>query len=154
MIGGLLRQVVVTDEDLPECLETAHKKFRDSSLPHSESQNQLVKIIEGYPQTHWVYIVLDALDECDEFKHRRQLLDFIRQLQQIPKVRLLMTSRQRPHDINAVFYQYPQLEIEAQDTDLSSYMYQQIPHAGTGVVIDTAFASTIVETIITQARGM
>lgn len=154
VIAGLLRQVVATDPELPECLEAAYKKFHGSPLPLLELQNLLVQIIGTYAEAHCVYVILDALDECDEFRYRKILLNFIQRLQQIQNVRLLVTSRQRPHDINAAFHQNPQIEIKAQNWDLSCYMYREIEAAGVEELVDERFASEIVENIASQAQGM
>lgn len=154
MISAILRQVAATISKLPEILVDAHKKFHDSSLPMHELQNLLIDIIKTYGDAHRTYIIIDALDECDESRHRRVVLNFIERLKQILSVRIFVTSRQRPHDINAVFHAYPQIEIEAQESDLMRYMYQEIRVANVEDFVDEKFATEIVDTIIKKAQGM
>ena len=154
MISAILRQVAATISQIPKTLVDAHKKFHDSSLPMHELQNLLIDIIKTHGDTHRTYIIIDALDECDELSHRRVVLDFIQRLKEILGVRIFVTSRQRPHDINVVFQAYPQIEIEARESDLMRYMYQEIRGANVEDFVDEKFAKEIVDTIIKKAQGM
>lgn len=131
----------------------AYEKLHDSgvSLPLHELEKVMLDIARSIERT---YIIFDALDECDESKYRRTFLQFIDRLKQIQTVRLFLTSRQYPQDINAAFHTHPQIAVQAQDSDLRRYMYQELDHAGVDDIVDEIFATKIVETIINRAQGM
>ena len=82
------------------------------------------------------------------------VLEFIQQLKPIRRLRLFVTSRQRPHDIDACFRDYSKIEIQAHESDIKRYMYQEIRAANVEEYIDEKFAAEIVETIIEKAQGM
>jgi hypothetical protein len=94
------------------------------------------------------YIIFDVLDECDESRYRRTFLQFIDRLKQIQAVRLFLTSHPHPQDINAAFHNHPQIAVQAHDSDLRRYMYQELDHACVDDIVDDEFGKKIVETVI------
>ncbi|KFY68452.1 hypothetical protein V496_01074 [Pseudogymnoascus sp. VKM F-4515 (FW-2607)] len=117
-------------------------------------RNPWLMILETVEIIPRAYIVIDALDECDESRCRRPFFRFISRLAQAQAVRLFVTSRQCYYDINTFFSTYPQIKIQAHDNDLRRYMYQELDHAAMDDIIDKDFASMIVETVLTRAQGM
>jgi hypothetical protein len=138
---------------IPKCVIDAYENVNCSGsfLPLDELEKMTLDVARSI---HRPYIIIDALDECDELRHRRTILQFIDRLKQIETIRLLVTSRQHIHDINAAFHNHPQITIQAHDFDLRCYMYQELDHAGVDDIIDNIFATKIVETIIDKAQGM
>lgn len=139
--------------DIPNSVTDAYEKLHGSgvSLPLHELEKLMLDITRRIQRT---YIIIDALDECDESKYRRTFLQFIDRLKQIQTVRLFVTSRQYPQDIYAAFHTYTQIEIQAHDSDLRRYMYQELARAGVDDIVDDIFATKIVETVINRAQGM
>ncbi|OAF61296.1 hypothetical protein VC83_02089 [Pseudogymnoascus destructans] len=111
----------------------------------------ILETVEIIPRA---YIVIDALDECEESRCRRPFVQFISRLSQAHAVRLFVTSRQCYYDISTFFSTYPQIEIQAHDHDLRRYMYQELDHAAIDDIVDKDFASKIVETLLNKAQGM
>lgn len=77
-----------------------------------------------------VYIIVDALDECDNTNGTRDLL--IQELLSLQKddatdVRLMFTSRFIP-DITQAFGSSPTLEVKASEEDVESFVVGQMPH--------------------------
>lgn len=101
-----------------------------------------------------VYIIIDALDECDESRHRKIVLQFLYRMTQIPNIRLLVTSRQYTCDIEEAFHAHSQIVIHAHESDLRCYMHHQLDCTNIGDIADDNFVSKVVETLINRAQGM
>ena len=72
-----------------------------------------------------IFIVLDALDECDATANRKPILDLIQAIKSSP-AKLLVTSRPYPPDVDEVLGDCPQVLVEASDKDIEKYILQQI----------------------------
>jgi hypothetical protein len=74
-----------------------------------------------YKQT---FIVIDALDECEE-KDRKSLLV---QLEKVthPATKVFLTSRHHLSDMHRMFGRFPQVEIKAKDSDIREFIMNQI----------------------------
>jgi hypothetical protein len=129
MIASILRQLVAINPVFPKCVVDACEKHHGSgsSFALEELERTTLDVIKTIQRPD---IVIDALDECDELKHRRAVLQFLDQLKRIETVHLFVTSRQHIHDINSSFHTYPRIEIKAHNIDLQRYVYQEIEHAG------------------------
>lgn len=99
-----------------------------------------------------VYIVVDALDECDEAsKTRRSLLSLLQNLG--ARVQLLFTSR----PLQEVLPSAVQLEITAQKDDLHNYLTAQIEQESVLAelcVKDEHLRREVIDEITTKASGM
>lgn len=100
-----------------------------------------------------VYIVVDALDECNP-KIRSK---FIEKLRELPvNIRLLCTSR-RLGDIQEAFNDVPHLEIRASDEDVARYVEAQILQVPKLVKFCKKagdLQSTMIEKLVVKAKGM
>ncbi|OBT73030.1 hypothetical protein VF21_07727 [Pseudogymnoascus sp. 05NY08] len=153
MLSSILRQIVAMMLEIPKSVADAYEASQSSGshLPMHELEKMILETAETIPRA---YIVIDALDECEESRCRRPFLQFISRLSQAQAVRLFVTSRECYYDISAFFSTYPQIEIQAHDYDLRRYMYQELDHAAIDDIVDKDFASKIVETLLTRAQGM
>ena len=152
-LSSILRQIVATIPETPQCVVNAHDKAYGvcESLPLHELEKMIYDIL---PSIHRLYVIIDALDECDESRHRRTVLQLLYRIKQIANIRLFLTSRQYPHDIKAMFHIHSQIAIYAHEFDLRRYMHQQLHHADVSDIVDGAFASKVVETLVHRAEGM
>lgn len=153
MLLSMLRQMVAMMLEIPKSVADAYERFQSSGshLLMHELEKMILETVETIPRA---YIVIDALDECEESGCRKPFLQFISRLSQARAVRLFVTSRQCYYDINTFFSTYPQIEIQAHDYDLRRYMYKELDHAAIDDIVDKDFASKIVETVLTRAQGM
>lgn len=149
-LSSILRQIVEKITDIPSCVGDRYDKAGGSggSLPLHELEKMILDIASSISQA---YLIVDALDECDELVHRRPILQLLARLGQIPNLRLFITSRQYPQDIQTVFQTCPQVAVHAHEEDLRHYMHQQLD--GTDVV-QHSFASKLVDTLVEKAKGM
>lgn len=138
---------------IPECVTDAYDKAQGSTAPLllHELQKLILSVTKNIRRT---YIIIDALDECSELKHRKQLLSFLDQIKQIQAVRLFVTSRQYPHDIRTAFHAQPQIVIQAHESDLRRYLYRELENGSIQDIVDDDFATKIVDTLVNNAQGM
>jgi hypothetical protein len=153
VISSILRQIVASMPEIPSCVSDAYEQLHNSgaSLPLHVLEKMSLDIIGSTDRT---YILIDALDECVEPKHKGTFLQFISRLSRLQAARVFVTSRENCQDIDHALRTYPQITIRAHDYDLSSYMYREMDHAGIEDLVDNTFATKIIETIIKMAQGM
>lgn len=154
MVGSLLRQIAsVASEVHRYLLELYQNHESQQKLPQLQQlEKALLFSCEDFDQ---VFIVIDALDETDEAKHRNSILHILTSLQQQrPKVRLFITSRFRPQDIAKAFDSVPQILIEANSSDLRKYLYKVIENSAAADIIDETFKIEMVERIARGAQKM
>lgn len=152
-LSSLLRQLVETLPEIPKSVTDAYKRVQGSqySLPLQELEKTIVEITEQAPRT---YIIIDALDECDESGYRRAFMRFLDHVKQKRAVRLFVTSRPYLQDIHAALHMHPQIVVRARSADLRAYMLQELNQAGVDDIADEILAMKIIDTIINRARGM
>jgi hypothetical protein len=153
VLSCILRQLVATLSEIPQSISDAYEKHKKSGTFCSlEELEQLMKdVLKIIDQS---VIIIDALDECDKSRHRKPFLQILRRLQQIPNLRVFVTSRQNFQDIMVAFDSHPQIAITAHSFDLQRYMRQEMELAGLDEIVDDSFANTIINAVIAKAQGM
>jgi len=101
-----------------------------------------------------VFIIIDALDECNESEHRRPVLGFIQRLREIQRVRVFATSRYYPGDIHHAFCTDPRIAVKANQSDLTKYIAHELQGSDRGGLIDDVLATKIAESLLREAHGM
>jgi hypothetical protein len=153
LLLSLLKQIIATLLEIPKCVVDSYERAQggSESLPLRELENMIFDIASGVRR---IFLIIDALDECEEPTHRKTLLQILGRICQIFNLHIFITSRQYPHDIKAAFQAHPQIAIHAHESDLRRYLYQQFEHSNANDIIDRDFASKVVETLISRAQGM
>jgi hypothetical protein len=101
-----------------------------------------------------IFIVLDALDECDAAANRGPILELIQGLKS-SKVQVLITSRPYPPDVNRVLGDCPQVLVEASDKDIEDYVLGQIESdIEMKEMLDDSLKRVIVKRILEKSQGM
>lgn len=101
-----------------------------------------------------IFIVIDALDECDS-EHKKNLLRSLASLQKKSSVRIFLTSR--PHSAQEITRKLGttlQVEIGATDSDLRMYLSSKIDDSDNVDVIDEEFKEEIIIKVIHAAHRM
>ena len=152
----LLKQILSTYSSMPNAASELHKRIeRGQSLP---SWIELMTIFRSLCSAgEDVFLVLDALDECDEHMHRQQVLEFVEFLFG-SAVRIFITSRPYPWDINETFADYPQIAIEASDADIRNFLFAKISMSKRSsrriIACDPGLQEEIVQSITAKSHGM
>lgn len=103
-----------------------------------------------------MFLVFDALDECDQEKQRKVLLPLFHRMGEEGGASLFVTSRQYPEDIQESFRDTTKIGILAKDEDIRSYIQQQIlenPRARR-LVLQAGCEGEIVSGLVDCAQGM
>lgn len=101
-----------------------------------------------------VFIVLDALDECDKVENRGPITSFIKEIKR-SKARLLVTSRPYPADIDELLGCCTQIPIEASDSDIRAYILDRIDRTPqVSRIIDTELRDVIIQSVASKSHGM
>ena len=138
---------------LPISLVELYTKLREQNgKPQIQDlELALLHVCQDFDQ---VFIAIDALDECDEAMRRKHFLPFLARLQQIPRIRLFITSRPYPDDIRKALDLTPQVVVQASDADLRKYLRIVIEHSGNADIIDEDFRQHLIKTVAKGAQKM
>ncbi|TEY45515.1 hypothetical protein BOTCAL_0330g00100 [Botryotinia calthae] len=153
-IASIIQQLIRQRYVIPDYVLDSYHKHRSmgTNINATEAVHLLHSLTTEFPR---LYIVVDALDECEETKKTRTNL--IRQLQSLPSnAHLLLTSR-RLGDIAEKLSDYPHLEIRASDDDVRAYLEARINTEENILRFckkDPTLRKTIVGKIAEKAHGM
>ncbi|KAH9892130.1 hypothetical protein F4778DRAFT_772870 [Xylariomycetidae sp. FL2044] len=121
LLSSLLKQLAQCQPSLPDSVQKLYDqhKQRRTRPPLEEISRVLQSVASGIPR---VFIVIDALDECETADRcRANLLSEIFRLQSEAHVNILVTSRHIP-DIEKEFQHSLFAEIRATDSDICRYL--------------------------------
>ena len=125
LLKSLLRQLAQNQSSLPvsvQGLYDRHKK--NQTRPSFEDISGALRSVAAMYSK--VFIIVDALDECQVTESSRSmLLSEIFNLQQKGKVNIFATSRFVP-EVTEIFKEYTRLEIRAHDEDVRNYLEGRI----------------------------
>ncbi|KAF4478171.1 NF-kappa-B inhibitor cactus [Colletotrichum fructicola Nara gc5] len=151
ILASLLKQVISGLAEIPKVVMEAFESNRSGSrtIGTADSMRMLLDVSTGR-RLH--YVVLDALDECEQ-SQRRRLLHAIEELAQRDSIKILVTSRSHLPDTEDFLACHPQIPIQAHDGDLTAYMQHLISEKDQYGIIDEEFANHIKEHMIARANG-
>ncbi|KAK0760932.1 hypothetical protein N5P37_005873 [Trichoderma harzianum] len=122
LLGSLLKQLSQGENCIPNCLRGFYKQHLEkrTQLSLLEIQTALQSAAENYST---VFIVIDALDECQNLDGSRQkLLTELFSLQEKSGCNLFMTSRVIPEIVDRFNETSMLLEIRASTEDIETYL--------------------------------
>lgn len=153
MAASVLRQLAMAKATIPQPLIELHQRLKGQQRkPQQQDLEQtILAICQDFDR---VFIIIDALDECDINVHRTRFLEFLKFLRQKTSVSLFLTSRPYPEDVKKVFEDCAQITIKAEDADLRKYISKEIQRSEAADDIDEDFRREIVEKIVLGARHM
>lgn len=154
VLQTLFHQILSTYSSLPpEIVELAEDVAKGKGLRSWDKLKKLfVELCNS--ATAPVFIVLDALDECDAVANRGPILELIKELK-TSRANVMITSRPYPHDVNDLLGNCPQVLVEASDKDIEAYVLGQIDtNLVMGDLIDDELRKEIVTAILEKSQGM
>lgn len=139
----LLKQLVRQSESVPPMLESAESN--DSHLSAADISNIFVSCSKHFSK---VFVVVDALDECDQMQ-REILVPFLQHLIQVG-LKVFYTARP---DLQSMFTanRVTHLEISAKETDLKMYLTERLERSDPKHEFDR---NAIIMKIVSEAKGM
>ena len=150
LLTSLLQQLLRGLHPLPAQISLLYKKHNKRSRPScDEICDVLVAILAKYSKS---YIVVDALDECQE-TCRQGFLRKILDLQSKTKFKLFVTSRLIP-DSEETFGKALTLQIHAHNDDIETYLESRMPELPRYVQRDSVLQKEIKTAIVEATDGM
>jgi hypothetical protein len=153
ILAAILRQLV---QARPSLIEHVQRLY----ITHANSQTrpsvtEILTALESLLlEFSTLYVVIDALDECqDGDGTRRSLIASLRVLQANTDLHLMVTSRFIP-DIYEEFQEALRLEVRAGDEDVAQFVRGQIPRLPRCVQRSTALQELVVSRIADAVDGM
>ena len=153
ILQTLLRQLLSTFPRLPPDIpDLSPEAVRRDGLP---GWGRLVAIlVELCKRAKNVFIVFDALDECDQHANRGPVIGLLKELIK-SDARLLVASRPYPPDVEALLRDYSTIPVEASDSDIRAYLLNEIAQSPTASkIIDTGLQERIIKLIMSKSQGM
>lgn len=156
ILSSLIKQLSRKKKVLPDHLKEFYKQYfrQDESPSQMKLQAQLVEVSKSYDQ---VFIVIDALDECQDQDLFLPLITSL--LQDSPiKTKIFVTSRREKRILNSFTkLGCPMIQIEAKKVDIdiavfvSSEIDRRVVDYGT---IDKDIKAKIKTALVSQSNGM
>ncbi|KAK0641814.1 hypothetical protein B0T16DRAFT_461843 [Cercophora newfieldiana] len=150
----LLHQLLSTYEAVPSSIQELQRRITTTQyVPNwNDLKSALVSLCNESPGP--VFVVIDALDECEESSNREPVLELLRDLMD-SQARLLITSRPFPPDIDDLLGHCSQILVEASASDIRAFVLEQITKsARMRKVIDNKLRDQIVSKIEQTSGGM
>lgn len=154
MFASLLKQLAQQRSTLPQSLHQLHQQHR--SRQTRPSFNDLLRVLQSIIGEYTkVFLVVDALDECEVWDgNRKQFITELLQLQAATAASLLATSRFIP-DIEKEFEgRSARLEIRASKEDLEAYLHGNLWKLPGFVSSNANLQDEIKSSIIKAVDGM
>ncbi|KAJ5363355.1 hypothetical protein N7541_004199 [Penicillium brevicompactum] len=154
LIANILRQVVQAQDSLPGDMKALYDRHKPKGT--RPVINDLVKVFQSICGSRYrkVYLVIDALDECQVSDgSRTTLVKRILDIQAKCNLNLLVTSRFSP-DITEHFRSTPMLEIRATKADVERYLHGNLAVLPSFVSRDQILQEQLSSGIAEAADGM
>lgn len=153
IVASMLKQLASLSPVVMEMMRQSYKNCSLQGLHDRLFFSELDSLFrEACGQFTQVYLVIDALDECDPKDHRKPFLEWIRSLD---FCRVFLTSRPHPDDLKKAFKSHPQITIEASNDDIEKYLRATIAgNDNAADIMDDNLVQHVVTTITENAQGM
>ncbi|KAI1113474.1 hypothetical protein F5Y14DRAFT_441857 [Nemania sp. NC0429] len=152
LLSSLLKQLAQSQPSLPHSLKELCNRHAKRTRP---SLDEITSAFESIAlQNSRVFIVVDALDECQGLNRcRTSFLSTLFSLQMKTGVNILATSRIIP-EIMGEFKNSPLKEIRAPDDDIRRYLRSRLPELPKFVMDQCSLRDDITTSITEAASGM
>ncbi|KAJ3478881.1 hypothetical protein NLG97_g8460 [Lecanicillium saksenae] len=149
VVTSILRQLLEQLPDLPTPVQEYYEgrdKLQGREIAEYE---RLLEEVARASET--MFIVFDALDECDDIQY---VLLLIEKLGQISNCRLMIASRPHVYERVPASRGYSTITVEAHDEDIRRYVLERSNEADIYQIADEKFVEQLVEKLTRSASGM
>ncbi|KIW65253.1 hypothetical protein PV04_07527 [Phialophora macrospora] len=153
LLASLTKQLAQSQKPFPSSVQALYNRHQKrSTRPLLEELSATLQSVgKSYSR---VFIIIDALDECDDTNgSRTKLLDHLFSAQSEVELKILATSRFIP-DISKRFEDYPCKEIYPTDEDIFRFLGSQMRELPDFVTSDVALQDDIKKKIASAIEGM
>lgn len=154
ILASLVTQLASQIPELPAEIEKLHSKLesRGKKPMFDELYNALVATFKSFDQ---IFLIFDALDECDPKSQRRELLPLFHRMRK-SGARLFVTSRQYPEDIQESFHDSAKIELIPKKEDIRIHIQQRIDGDGRArrLIQQAKCQDRIISELVDSSQGM
>jgi hypothetical protein len=153
ILGSLIKQLY---QQLPQPPQLPpHLKNLTSDRRTASKEDFFSALAEASTSFSRIFLVFDALDECDRETQRETLLPMLHRMRK-NGFRIFMTSRRYADDIEDSFRNAPRIEIIAHDDDIKSYIYERIDAypSAKRMIQDSKLEDEVFSRLVKAAGGM
>jgi hypothetical protein len=152
-LATLLRQLVMQKESFPRFLFELYERWRKD-----RSQVTIADLMQGCKEIRIAFencfIVVDALDESNGPRHRKEISDILEDLG-LAKFKILITSRPHPQDIERSFRTAIQIQVSASEADIRHFCCSKIDgNEDIHYLVDDTLREDILSTMSKNSQGM
>ena len=152
IIASLLKQLVIACDGVPKSVSELYRKLKTQER-RPQLQDLEQTFLLACQKFDRVFVLVDALDECD-IKHRKRFLRSLSDLQSDKPIRIFVTSRYYEDYINQLFGSCPRIKVQAQEPDLRKYVSKQVENSNEVDGIDEQSKKAIIERVVHGAHNM
>jgi hypothetical protein len=124
VLASLVKQLGYQIPHLPQKISTLYEEHVNKGKRPS-LEELLIVLLSIFASFKRVFIVFDALDECNQKGQRDKFLPLFHSLGE-GGANLFITSRYYPEDIQVSFKNVPRIKIMASGEDIKSYILQKL----------------------------
>lgn len=155
LLANLLKQLAAGQSLLPNAVKTLYNRHKTKRTRPSleETLSTLKYVITSYQR---IFIIVDALDECQTFDGcRMRFISELLNLQKLHQTNLLATSRYIPE----IFERFKSrasavLEIRASREDVEKYLINYLPQLPSVVQRNEELQNEVITVILEAIDGM
>ncbi|KAL8897576.1 MAG: hypothetical protein Q9207_007148 [Kuettlingeria erythrocarpa] len=150
IVASILQQVAGSQPTLPTAVVNLYDLFgkRGKTANLQDLTQALVSVARDQPK---VFLVIDALDECD-VNLRREFLNVLGSL--TDNISMFVTGRSHVQDVVRAFGNTPSIEIKAHRSDLWSCITHEIQASDWQDDLDERYRNDVADKIINNAEDM
>ncbi|KAL9637688.1 MAG: hypothetical protein Q9164_002040 [Protoblastenia rupestris] len=153
VIASLLKQLTIAKAEVPQPVSELYQRLKGH-----QRQPQTQDLEQAFLHTcmafERVFVVIDALDECDAINHRKPFLEFLDRLHSESSSNIFLTSRPHLEDAKNIYEISSKITIQADDSDLRRYVSKEIERSDAVDDIDEKFKDDIIESVVLGAHKM
>jgi hypothetical protein len=153
ILGSLIKQLC---QQLPQPSRHLPQLENLASGGRTPSEEEIyLALFETSNSFSQIFLVFDALDECDRETQREALLPMLHRMGE-NGFRVFMTSRRYADDIEERFRNVSSIEIVAHDDDIKSYIYERMDvyPAAKQMIQDSKLEDEVFSRLVKAAGGM
>ena len=150
MVRTLVKQFVSQLGAIPSALQELYEDCTGRSITHPELSVLVDQLLATCLRFDRVYVILDALDECED-SNQETILEMVHGILTQPSVRVLLTSRLYLPVVQPLLRKAICMSIEARDGDIRTFLRARLERVS---YLSQELKHQIVDVIAKGAEGM
>ena len=123
MVRSLIDQLLVRVPKVPQLIENLYKQYKKTQAPEVHLLEMLKALLKSFQE---VYVIVDALDECNDRVRLMRILNQIREWH-LSGLHMIVTCRDEP-DLRSSWQSYRNLSLQNQEVeeDIRFYIHERL----------------------------